>query len=357
MATFFAHYRLKPPPRLELKVCRDMACHLRGARELRRQIDSHVGAWKGAGVEVGGVSCLGLCDAAPAMLVDEHPLGHMDAESACRLIDRRLAGDGGPSREHHIGPAIESAPSATGWRIDPYAGAEEYRAVRRWAEDPDFDRLAAELKASDLRGMGGAGVLAGQKWADVRVARGNEKFVVVNGDESEPATFKDREILLRTPHLVLEGLILAGLATGARKGYVFIRHEYHDQIGAMRAAIARAGRLGVCGPEAAAKGRGIDAEVFVSPGGYICGEQSALIQAIEGKRAEPRNKPPGLETDGLWGKPTLVSNVETYAWIPAIAANGGAWYRDLGINDATGPGSSPSAATSNTPAPTRCRSA
>ncbi len=160
--------------------------------------------------------------------------------------------------------------------------------------------------------------------------------MVVNGDESEPGTFKDRELLLRTPHLVIEGVILAALLTGADRGYIYIRHEYEPQIEAVKAAIARAERYGACGENFLDTGRSFPVEVYVSPGGYICGEQSALIEAMEDKRAEPRNKPPLLETNGLHDKPTLLSNVETFAWVPAIFHKGGEWYRDLGVNGCKG---------------------
>ena len=152
-------------------------------------------------------------------------------------------------------------------------------------------------------------------------------FIVVNGDESEPGTFKDRELLLRTPHLVVEGVILAGLITDATEGFIYIRHEYPEQIEACREEIARAEELGVCGPNALLLGRPFPVSVFVSPGGYICGEQSALIEAMSDRRGEPRNMPPKLETNGLDDRPTLVSNVETFAWVPYICINGGAGLR------------------------------
>ena len=156
-------------------------------------------------------------------------------------------------------------------------------------------------------------------------------FIVVNGDESEPGTFKDRELLLRKPHLVLEGVILAGLVTEATEGFIFIRHEYPEQIAACRAEIERAEELGFCGPKASLLGRPFPVSVFVSPGGYICGEQSALIEAMSDRRGEPRNMPPKLETNGLEDLPTLVSNVETFAWVPYIMLNGGAAYAAQGV--------------------------
>jgi NADH:ubiquinone oxidoreductase subunit F (NADH-binding) len=190
-----------------------------------------------------------------------------------------------------------------------------------------------ELKTSDLRGMGGAGRPAYTKWDEVRKEskRAEATYIICNGDESEPSTFKDREILLRTPHLVVEGMVLGALVVGAHRGYVYIRHEYHDQIRAVDEEIARARDLGVIGRDVLGTGQPFELEVFESPGGYVCGEQSALIEAIEEHRAEPRNRPPVIEANGLFNRPTLLNNVETFAWVPAIALRGGAWYRDSGV--------------------------
>ena len=158
---------------------------------------------------------------------------------------------------------------------------------------------------------------------------GEGGYTVVNGDESEPGTFKDRELLLRTPHVVLEGVILAGLITEATEGFIFIRHEYEEQIEACRAEILRAEQLGLCGDNATVLGRSFPLSVFLSPGGYNCGEQSALIEAMSDRRGEPRNMPPKLETNGLYDLPTLVSNVETYSWAPYIILHGGNTYSSL----------------------------
>ncbi|MCA9239701.1 MAG: SLBB domain-containing protein, partial [Planctomycetales bacterium] len=150
-------------------------------------------------------------------------------------------------------------------------------------------------------------------------------------DESEPGTFKDRDLLLRTPWLILEGMILGGLVVGADKGYVYIRHEYHEQIEAVKDAIEHARAMGACGPSIFGSQRSFDLEVFVSPGGYICGEQTALIEAMEDHRAEPRNRPPQLQTNGLWDKPTLLNNVETFAWVPIIRLRErGKWFAEAG---------------------------
>jgi len=331
VASFFPHFRLEPPPVLEVKICRDMSCHLRGAVELRENVEALAEEIGGGEIKVDGVSCLGRCDGAPALLIGHHAYRGQALEKIRMLLRMALrSGDVAPDTTRP-----DSQPP-TGWNIDPYGGREEYTAVRQYVANPDAAGLLENLKVADLRGMGGAGVWAHQKWKDVRDAPGDTKYCVVNADESEPGTFKDRELLLRTPQIVIEGLILAGLLTGAERGYLYIRHEYEEAIAAVRAAIERAERLGVCGRNILGKGRSFPVEVFVSPGGYICGEQSALIEAMEDHRAEPRNKPPLLETNGLYNKPTLVSNVETYAWVPSIMVHGGAWYRDKGINGAKG---------------------
>jgi NADH:ubiquinone oxidoreductase subunit F (NADH-binding) len=178
--------------------------------------------------------------------------------------------------------------------------------------------------------MGGGGAEAHKKWNDTLEARGAVKFVVCNADESEPATFKDRELLLRTPDLVIEGMVVAALLVGGQRGYIYVRHEYHDQIHVLNDVLKKARSLGIIGPNVLGTGLPFELEVFESPGGYVCGEQGALLEALEEKRAEPRNKPPQLETNGLHDKPTLLNNVETFAWVPAIFVRGGAWYAESG---------------------------
>lgn len=233
----------------------------------------------------------------------------------------------------------------TGFPIDDDVAEAvlDWQTERGWAKGALggwSETILAEIKDADLRGMGGAGIPSVQKLRDVRDAirtarlrqADDRGFIVVNGDESEPATFKDREILLRIPHTVVEGVILAGLVTEASQGFIYIRHEYPEEIEACRQEIARAEALGLCGMNASALGRSFPLSVFASPGGYICGEQSALIEAMSDRRGEPRNMPPKLETNGLIDLPTIVSNVETYAWMPYIWVKTGKTYASLGVN-------------------------
>jgi NADH:ubiquinone oxidoreductase subunit F (NADH-binding)/NADH:ubiquinone oxidoreductase subunit E len=333
VASFFPHFRLgdQPPPPISVKVCRDMACHLRGAPALQRQLESAFAELPDGRAEVSGISCLGRCDRAPAVLINEGICTR--GIDGLREILRRMATGEKVVLDPDAGqPLVDSRP----WQIDVYGGRPSYQAARDYLATPDPSRLIESLKTADLRGMGGAGVPAHQKWNDVYQAEGSQKYIVCNADESEPGTFKDREILLRMPHLVVEGVALAGLLTGAERGYIFIRHEYPEEAAAIEAAIREAEKQGALGKRPAGSKRSLSIEVFISPGGYICGEQSALLEAMEDRRAEPRNRPPQLETNGLYDKPTLVSNVETFAWVPGIFLKGGYWYRDLGVNGCKG---------------------
>jgi formate dehydrogenase beta subunit len=200
----------------------------------------------------------------------------------------------------------------------------------------DVATIIAALKDTGLRGMGGAGFPTGRKWDLVAAQETTPKYVICNADESEPGTFKDREILATQPHLVLEGMLLGMLAVGAEEGWVFIRHEYGPEEQVIRAEIEHLREVGLIGPDAGGSGRRLSVEVFTSPGGYILGEESALIECMEGHRGEPRNKPPFPGTYGLHGKPTLMNSVETFAHVPVIAARGAPWWKAQGRGDHAG---------------------
>src|SRR5262249_51343001 len=223
-----------------------------------------------------------------------------------------------------------------GWRIDAYNGQPSYAAVRKLLESHDAVGVIKALEVAGLRGMGGAGFPTFRKWAAVRETRGDDKYIVCNADESEPGTFKDRELLRRTPHLTIEGMILAGLVVGAGMGWIYCRHEFHEEIEATRDAIARAREMGAVGSSIFGSQFSFYLGVFDRPGGYIQGEETALLEAMEDRRGEPRNKPPFPTTNGLFNKPTVINNVETLAWVPGIALKGGEWYRDQGTHGATG---------------------
>ena len=329
VASFFPHFRTTPPAKVEVHVCRDMACRLRGACGLEAAAQRVAEKSPAGEVHVEGVSCLGRCDRAPAAKVNEQLFVERAADEFAKVV-QGFRSDAPPEADYDRDlPRQTTEP----WTIDPYMGKPTYQAVRSYVEHRPLrpEAVIDALETAGLLGMGGAGGRAYKKWNDVRRAQGEQKFVICNADESEPGTFKDREILLRAPWLVLEGMILGGLVVGAERGYVYIRHEYEEQIELVREAIETARQMGACGDSVFRSGRRFELEVFVSPGGYICGEQTALVEAIEDHRAEPRNRPPQLQTNGLWDKPTLLNNVETLAWVPAIVLKeSGQWFADAG---------------------------
>ncbi len=389
VASFFPHFRLWPPKDVVVQVCRDMTCHLRNAAGLADCMERALEASgldvenafpdEAAGrpdpardqphprtgtVRIEGVSCLGRCDRAPVICVSRHTgevihewiyagRSQEQFQEVVRAISRGACPD-----VLSIAPDTDWAhpcpPEPRAWNINyssygaqpytaPYEAAKRLlreclaergrlglrpddNSPRHFVPRPLVERWLRALDAASLLGMGGAGAPAAGKWRAVSLADDDVRYVVANGDESEPGTFKDRELMLRCPELVVEGVILACLLTGATRGYVFIRHEYHEQVEAITQAIEDAVREGVCGPNILGTGRSLPVEVFVSPGGYICGEQSALLEAMEDRRAQPRNRPPDLSANGLFDRPTLVNNVETLAWAPAIFLGADGWY-------------------------------
>ncbi|GIW80887.1 MAG: NADH dehydrogenase [Gemmatales bacterium] len=328
VASFYPLYHLKEPPIVDVKICRDMACHLHGSANLRGNLEGYGHELDEKQIRVEGVSCLGQCDHPVAVSINDCVYWGKTEDQLRSLI--RVAYQREPL------PRQQADRSPLGWKIDVYGGQPNYDAVRKFVADRDADGVIKALEIAGLRGMGGAGFPTFRKWSAVRGATSDEKYVVCNADESEPGTFKDRELLRRTPHLVIEGIIMAGLVTGAKKGWIYIRHEYHDELEAFEDALQQAQEMGVCGDHILGSDLSFPIDIFVSPGGYIQGEESALLEAMEDRRGEPRNKPPYPVFSGLYGKPTVINNVETLAWVPGILKNGGEWYRDSGTNGATG---------------------
>jgi len=328
VASFYPHFHLTPPAHADVRVCADMSCHLRGAYELKTSLERRFAGLSEKDVTIRDVSCLGRCDGAPALSINDHIYSRVTEAQAEALVRGLLAGESlpPPPREDR---RVQCA-------SDPYAGGQKYGALRRLVETCDWEGVLRLLKESDLRGLGGAGAAAEMKWSATRKAPGPEKYVVCNADESEPGTIKDRFIMTHLPHLVVEGMIIAGLVTGARQGVFYIRHEYEEQEEIIREEIRACEREGLLGPHILGTDLGFELELFISPGGYICGEETALLEAIEGKRAEPRNKPPFPAQQGLWNKPTVLNNVETFAHVPQILFRGLEWYRAQGLGGTAG---------------------
>jgi len=288
VATF---YSLLARPGDRYRVCQGLTCKLEGC-------DERIAALREDGHVVDAVSCLGQCDRAPV------------------AIDPRLElVSWGP--QGSVTPDDPELPMNLGGSEDP-----TWAALRK-AREMGADAVIAALKESGLQGRGGAGFPAHIKWGAVRGQAETTRYVVVNADESEPGTFKDREVMLRRPHLMLEGMAIAAFVAQARTAYVYIRGEFVDCRRALERALEEAGD--VVG----------DLEIrFVNGhGAYICGEETALLEAIEGRRGMPRLKPPYPTEQGLWGKPTLMNNVETLCCVPSIVLRGGDWFRSKGRDE------------------------
>ncbi len=198
------------------------------------------------------------------------------------------------------------------------------------------DEVLAELKTSGLRGRGGAGFPTWMKWNFARSAPGDVKYVVCNGDEGDPGAFMNRRVLEGDPHAVLEGMAIAAYVIGARQGYLYVRAEYPIAIRTLRIAIQQAREYGLLGDNILGTDFSFDLEVRMGAGAFVCGEETALMESVQGNRGQPRTRPPFPATSGLWGKPTNINNVETYANVPQILLNGGAWFASMGTEKSKG---------------------
>jgi formate dehydrogenase/NADH-quinone oxidoreductase subunit F len=330
LVSFYPHFRTTPPAPVALHVCQDLSCRLNSAEERLAELRERFGG--DDDVELVEVSCLGRCDVAPAAAVNERPTPVSQVEQLVAAARHAPVGHPEPTPSGRVEP----------WPNDPYpAGsgvAQRYRSLRALlAGELDSDQVVAVLTDSGLRGMGGAGFPTGRKWELVRTAEpGGVRYAICNADESEPGTFKDRQILADQPHLVLEGLLLGMAVVGAEQGWVFIRHEYGPEQGVLGAEIAALRAAGVIGPDACGSGRRLELDVFVSPGGYILGEETALLECMQGHRGEPRNKPPFPGNFGLHGRPTLINSVETFADVPVILQRGARWWVAQGAGESVG---------------------
>ncbi len=221
-------------------------------------------------------------------------------------------------------------------KIEDYIGRGGYQAAAKALTEMTPEDIIAELKASGLRGRGGAGFPTGLKWEFASKSEGPIKYVCCNADEGDPGAFMDRSVLEADPHAVLEGMIIAAKAIGAHHGYIYCRAEYPLALRRLSIAMEQARALGLLGEDILCTGFSLDLEIYQGAGAFVCGEETALMTSIEGKRGMPRPRPPFPAQKGLWGKPTVLNNVETYANVPQIIANGGLWYASLGTEKSKG---------------------
>jgi NADH-quinone oxidoreductase subunit F len=346
VATFYAMFSVEPRPTTVLHLCDDIACRVAGAEDLIDEVVREAGS-----EQVLRSPCLGMCERAPAALLqtgdsNDVAFGPVSIERLDPFLH------GGP-RTMMSGPeAQEVAPQTEGTRdglrllrrvgvvdptsLDDYRAHGGYEALRR-AVEIGSEGVIRELKDSKLLGRGGAAFPAGVKWEAVEKQPVRPHYFICNADESEPGTFKDRVLMEHDPFAVLESLTIAGYATGSEKGFIYIRGEYPGATSRLEQAIERAYAHGFLGADVMGEGFAFDVELRRGAGAYICGEETSLFNSIEGKRGEPRNKPPFPVERGVFGKPTGINNVETLVNVLEVLTLGGEAYARIGTPDSTGP--------------------
>jgi NADH-quinone oxidoreductase subunit F len=336
---FYTMLYSEPTGKTILRVCTDPACALAGAETVLESFSSYLGVEPGQNSPDGKFTlecspCLGLCEHAPAVLVNETAIGRADpsqAEHICQGKGARPVGviDG----DVRLLTANCGKGKATG--LQEYLASGGYQGLKK-ALSMSPKALIAEVTSSGLVGRGGAAFPTGVKWQSAAQAPGETRYVVCNADESEPGTFKDRILLEEDPHRVIEGVLIAARAIGASKGYIYVRGEYPHAFQVLVAAVNEARQAGYLEADALGPGANFDLEIRLGAGAYICGEETALFESIEGKRGFPRLKPPFPTTSGLFAQPTAINNVETLANVPYIIEHGAEAYRRMGTPKSPG---------------------
>ncbi len=241
-----------------------------------------------------------------------------------------------PFFKHQVLRALRNKGLIDPESIEDYIARDGYMAAAKALLEMTPEEIIKEIKDSGLRGRGGAGFPTGLKWELCYRAKGDQKYILCNGDEGDPGAFMDRSIMEADPHVVLEGMIIGAKAIGANKGYIYVRAEYPLAVRRLQLAIDQAKEYGLLGENILDSGFDLDIEIYQGAGAFVCGEETALMRSLEGKRGMPIPRPPFPVNQGLWGKPTVLNNVETYANIPQIILNGAQWFRSLGTEKSTG---------------------
>ena len=339
-----------------LKVCETLKeeCERRGL-QVYVGLTEHSGEEKSLHIKMSG--CHGFCEMGP--LVHIEPLGvmyiHVKPEDCCEIVEKTVLrgeiierltyqrdGVSYPRQEdipfykkqHRV--VLASCGTSDAEDLDEYIAKGGYSAFEKALFTMTPEAICKEISDSGLRGRGGGGFPAGRKWESVRRNVSDVKYVVCNGDEGDPGAFMDRSIMEGNPHSILEGMMIAGVATGATEGYIYVRAEYPLAVKRLQTAIEKATEVGLLGDDIMGSGFCFHMHINRGAGAFVCGEGSALTASIEGKRGMPRVKPPRTVDQGLWGKPTVLNNVETFANVPGILRRGSGWYRGIGTEGSSG---------------------
>ena len=338
-------------------LCAGAGCIASGASQvkaaLERELDLRALSQKVAVVETG---CLGPCAGGPVMKIDDVLYERVKPQDAPEivvehLVRRRIVhrlthkrADGKPVAmtqdmdffRRQVKIVLRNCGSIDPTRIEEYIARDGYQALAKVLAVRDPEAVIETIRASGLRGRGGAGFPTAMKWRFARQAPGDVKYVVCNADEGDPGAFMDRSVLEGDPHSVIEGMIIAGATIGASQGFIYVRAEYPLAVQRLNVALEQARECGLLGKNILGSGLDFQLEIRMGSGAFVCGEETALLTSIEGNRGEPRPRPPFPAQKGLWGAPTLLNNVETYANIPAILLHGGAWYASYGTPKSKG---------------------
>ncbi|MER6714410.1 NAD(P)H-dependent oxidoreductase subunit E [Streptomyces sp. NPDC006129] len=348
VATFYAMFSVRPRPATVLHVCTDLACAAAGAPQLCAGIEERLGP--GSGVSVERSPCLGLCERAPAALAVKAGDPVRTAVSAPATVEEAVLAASAPDSAPEEPPAALAVPQAgqdglmllhrvgvvDPASLDDYRAHGGYTALRR-AFELGPAGVIREVTDSGLVGRGGAAFPTGRKWQATASQPDHPHYLVCNADESEPGTFKDRVLMEGDPYALIEAMTIAGYATGAHRGYLYLRGEYPRSLHRLEHAIAQARARGLLGDDVLGQGYAFDIEIRRGAGAYICGEETALFNSIEGYRGEPRSKPPFPVEKGLFGRPTVENNVETLVNVLPILTMGAPAYAAIGTQRSTGP--------------------
>ena len=341
--SFYNMYHTKPVGRRELRVCTSLPCLLRGADDLLDRIKESLKISPGETtpdqqVTLTEVECLCACEMSPMAQLDERFVGPLEGETVNTLIQDALTEPGNPESTPEPDPFICSDGPVLSMRfkdpegtwLEAYIADDGYLAARKALTSMTPAQVIDEVSRAKLRGLGGAGFPTGRKWSFVPKETTKPKYLVVNADEGEPGTFKDRYIMERDPHALLEGMIIAAYAVGSHKAYVYIRGEYFQSAKRLQRAIDEAYSQSWLGKNIQGTGFDLDVVIHRGAGAYICGEETALLTSLEGGKGFPRLKPPFPAISGLFASPTIVNNVETLACVPFILRHGAERFAEIG---------------------------
>jgi NADH-quinone oxidoreductase F subunit len=353
--SFYSMFTWNDKGKYVVRMCQSPPCHINGSDNMLQALQEELGIQVGQ-TTVDGLftlelsACLGVCEVAPAMQINEVVHGNLTRDKIKQVLAdyragkapdwRQLPYSTNDYRSYKPGPSepvlMDNVGLVDPMEIQPYLDRGGYAALKKAVTTMTPEEVVEEVKTSGIRGRGGAGFPAGLKWSFTRPLTVTPKYIVCNADEGEPGTIKDRYLMEGDPHKVLEGMAIAGYAVGATYGYIYCRGEYYLSQYRLKRAIDQATAKGFLGEKLFGSDFSFNIEVRSGFGCYICGEETALIESVEGKRGYPRLKPPFPGVAGLWGRPTVVNNVETLASVPAILKRGGAWYKGLGTSDTSG---------------------